>query len=145
MVVLTARRIGLVGCVKKKTVVPMAARDLYLSALFLGRRPFVERSCGEWWILSAKHGLVHPDEVLAPYDVTLKDASRPARKDWSEQLLSTIDKRIRPEPDDVFEIHAGAEYREFGLTAGLLARGCLIENPTEGLGLGKQLQFYSNA
>ncbi len=143
--VLTPRRIGLVGCVKKKTVVPRAAKDLYLSALFLGRRSFVERSCGEWWILSAKHGLVHPDEVLAPYDVTLKDASRPARKDWSEQLLSTIDKRIRPEPDDVFEIHAGAEYREFGLTAGLLARGCLIENPTEGLGLGKQLQFYSNA
>ena len=145
MVVLTARRIGLVGCVKKKTVVPRAAKDLYLSALFLGRRSFVERSCGEWWILSAKHGLVHPDEVLAPYDVTLKDASRPARKDWSEQLLSTIDKRIRPEPDDVFEIHAGAEYREFGLTAGLLARGCLIENPTEGLRLGEQLQFYSNA
>ena len=46
---------------------------------------------------------------------------------------------------DVFEIHAGAEYREFGLTAGLLARGCLIENPTEGLRLGEQLQFYSNA
>ena len=142
---MTARRIGLVGCVKKKTVVPRAAKDLYLSALFLGRQSFVERSCGEWWILSAKHGLVHPDEVLAPYDVTLKDASRPARKDWSEQLLSTIDKRIRPEPDDVFEIHAGAEYREFGLTAGLLARGCLIENPTEGLRLGEQLQFYSNA
>ncbi len=142
---MTARRIGLVGCVKKKTVVPRAAKDLYLSALFLGRQSFVERSCGEWWILSAKHGLVHPDEVLAPYDVTLKDAGRPARKDWSEQLLSTIDKRIRPEPGDVFEIHAGAEYREFGLTAGLLARGCLIENPTEGLRLGEQLQFYSNA
>jgi len=51
------------------------AKDLYVSTLFFGRRSFVERSCGQWWILSAEHGLVHPDEVLGPYDVTLKDAS----------------------------------------------------------------------
>ena len=142
---MTARRIGLVGCVKKKTVVPRTAKDLYLSALFLGRRSYVERSCGEWWILSAKHGLVHPDEVLAPYDVTLKDASRPARKDWSEQLLSTIGKRIRPEPGDVFEIHAGAEYREFGLLDGLRDRGCVVEIPTERMRIGEQLRFYKQA
>ena len=89
--VLTQRRIGLVGCVKDKTAVPQAAKDLYVSALFAGRRSYVERSSDSWWILSAEHGLVHPDEVLAPYNVTLKDAGRLARRSWSNQLLLEID------------------------------------------------------
>ena len=63
----------MVGCVKQKALTARPARDLYVSALFEGRRVFVERSCSEWWILSALHGLIHPDQVLEPYDVTLKD------------------------------------------------------------------------
>jgi hypothetical protein len=141
----TQRRIGLVGCVKEKAAVPQAAKDLYVSALFAGRRSYVEQSSGDWWVLSAEHGLVHPDEVLAPYDVTLKDAGRPARRSWSKQLLVMIDERIHPRQGDVFEIHAGAEYREFGLVEGLRDRGCVVEVPTEGMRIGEQLRFYKQA
>jgi hypothetical protein len=49
-------RIGLVGCVKGKRSRPAPARELYTSALFLGRRAFVEATCERWFILSAKHG-----------------------------------------------------------------------------------------
>ena len=115
----TQRRIGLVGCVKEKAAVAQAAKDLYVSVLFAGRRSYVEQSSGDWWVLSAKHGLVHPNEVLAPYDVTLKDVGRPARRSWSKKLLLVIDERIQPRQGDVFEIHAGAEYREFGLAGGV--------------------------
>jgi hypothetical protein len=52
-----SRRIGLVGCVKDKVNVPTKARDLYVSPLFVGRRRYVERTCDQWWILSAAHGL----------------------------------------------------------------------------------------
>jgi hypothetical protein len=140
-----ARRIGLVGCVKEKASGPRAAKDLYVSTLFAGRRGFVQRTCGEWWILSAEHGLVHPDEVIAPYDVTLKDAGRAERREWSARVLRAIDERVRPAADDIFEIHAGAEYRDFGLVVGRRIRGCVVENPTEGLGIGQQLQFYKQA
>ena len=143
--ILTQRRIGLVGCVKKKVGVPRVAKDLYVSTLFVGRRSYVERSSDEWWVLSAKHGLVHPDEVLAPYNVTLKDADRLARRSWSNQLLLVIDERIQPRRGDVFEIHAGAEYREFGLLDGLGDRGCVVEIPTEGMPFGVQLRFYKQA
>ena len=143
--ILTQRRIGLVGCVKKKVGVPRVAKDLYVSTLFVGRRSYVERSSDEWWVLSAKHGLVHPDEVLAPYNVTLKDADRLARRSWSNQLLLVIDERIQPRRGDVFEIHAGAEYREFGLLDGLRDRGCVVEIPTEGMPFGVQLRFYKQA
>jgi hypothetical protein len=140
-----SRRIGLVGCVKAKASGPRAAKDLYVSALFSGRRAFVRRTCGEWWILSAEHGLVHPDEVIASYDKTLKDAGRAARREWSTRVLRAIDERVRPAAGDVFEIHAGAEYRDFGLVDGLRSRGCVVENPTEGLGIGQQLRFYKQA
>ena len=143
--IFTQRRIGLVGCVKKKVGVPRVAKDLYVSTLFVGRRSYVERSSDEWWVLSAKHGLVHPDEVLAPYNVTLKDADRLARRSWSNQLLLVIDERIQPRRGDVFEIHAGAEYREFGLLDGLRDRGCVVEIPTEGMPFGVQLRFYKQA
>jgi len=140
--VVAKRRIGLVGCVKEKADTPRASRDLYLSTLFMGRRSYVERRCDEWWILSAEHGLVHPSEVLAPYDLALKELGRPARREWSEQLLKAIAERIKPASGDFFEVHAGVEYREFGLTDGLRARGCGVEVPTEGMRIGEQLRFY---
>ena len=44
-----------------------------------------------------------------------------------------------------FEIHAGSDYRDFGLTDGLLLRGALVVVPTLGLTQGRQLAFYANA
>ena len=139
------RRIGLVGCVKEKATQPRPARDLYLSPLFMGRRRFVEAACSEWWILSALHGLVHPSDVLAPYDLAMKDLGRAERRAWSSRVLADIDKRMQVSPGAVIEMHAGAEYRDFGLAAGLERRGCTVVNPTKGLGIGRQLQFYKEA
>lgn len=138
-------RIGLVGCVKEKRSRPARAADLYVSSLFAGRRRYVESSCDEWWILSAAHGLVHPHTVLAPYDVTLKDVGRSERRTWSARVLADVDDRIRPTSRETFELHAGAEYRDYGLVEGLVARGCLVENPTEGMRIGVQKRFYKEA
>jgi hypothetical protein len=139
------RRIGLVGCVKEKAPRPCAAKELYRSTLFLGRRAYVERTCDDWWILSAAHGLVDPDDELEPYDETLKDAGRARRRAWSAEVLAAIDRRVSPSPGGVFEIHAGAEYRDYGLVAGLEKRGCVVEIPTRGLPIGQQLRFYKLA
>jgi hypothetical protein len=136
------RRIGLVGCVKTKDTTARRAKDLYLSPLFAGRRNHVARTCNRWWILSAQHGLVHIEDVLEPYDVTLIGASRAERRAWSSAVLSSIDKRVIANKGDTFELHAGADYRLYGLEAGLLERGYLVENPTEGLRSGEQLSFY---
>jgi hypothetical protein len=137
------RRIGLVGCVKEKATGPRKARDLYVSTLFKGRRAYVEYSCDEWWILSAEHGLVHPDQVVAPYDVTLKDVSRDQRRKWAQMVLRDLDRQVRIGPKDIVEIHAGADYRDFGLVDDLRGRGCEVLIPTEGMPIGSQLQFYT--
>jgi hypothetical protein len=42
-----------------------------------------------------------------------------------------------------FELHAGMEYREFGLRQGLEREGARIEIPAKGLRMGEQLAFYA--
>jgi hypothetical protein len=138
-------RVGLVGCVKGKRGVAMPARDLYTSALFLGRRRYVERTCHRWFVLSAKHGLVDPDTILEPYDETLKDASEARRRQWSQAVLADLDRRIGELAGVLFEAHAGAAYLDHGPALGLRQRGATVERPTEGLPFGKQLALYKRA
>lgn len=114
-------RIGLVGCVKSKKAVSAPAQDLYISALFQGRRRYVERTCDNWFILSAKHGLVEHDTILDSYDVSLQSLSAAERRRWSGQVLDALIVRLGSVAGHTFEIHA------------------------EGLSQGLQLSFYASA
>ncbi|HET6311145.1 MAG TPA: hypothetical protein VFH00_09110 [Candidatus Nitrosotalea sp.] len=139
---LEPRRIGLVGCVKSKLDKPISARDLYTSPLFRGRRKYVERTCDRWFVLSAKHGLVDPDTVLEPYDQTLKNSGRAERRRWGAEVLYALKLELGAFSSTVFEIHAGDDYRAFGLVDGIRELGGQVTLPTEGLSLGQQLEFY---
>jgi len=138
----TLMRIGLIGCVKSKLPYASKAADLYTSPLFRGRRRFVEESCERWFILSAEHGLVEPNWVLAPYNKTLTHASVSARRAWAQGVLSDLETKLGTLSDLTFELHAGAAYLNHGLVSGLLDRGGHVDNPTAGLPLGTQLAFY---
>jgi hypothetical protein len=136
-------RIGLVGCVKNKLDHAAPAADLYVSTLFQGRRAYVERTCERWFVLSALHGVVSPEAVLEPYDVTLNDASQAERRAWATKVLRQLDAELGSVAGRTFEIHAGAHYCDHGLVKGLRERGAIVEQPVAGLGLGQQLEFYS--
>ncbi len=45
------------------------ALEPYVSQLFKKASAYAELTCDSWYVLSAKHGPVHPDEVIEPYDV----------------------------------------------------------------------------
>lgn len=136
-------RIGLVGCVKAKRAVAAPAADLYVSPLFLGRRQFVEHTCDRWYVLSALHGLVHPQQVLQPYDVTLTTMPSSRRRAWTTTVLEQISAEVGDVAGLTFEVHAGAAYRDFGLVAGLQRAGAVVEVPAAGLRQGEQLAFYA--
>jgi hypothetical protein len=136
-------RIGLVGCVKSKRASPAAAKDMYTSTLFAGRRRHVEASCDRWFILSALYGLVDPDQVIEPYDVTLTDQSEGDRRAWADSVITQLRRQLRTLHGVEFEIHAGAAYRDHGLVDGLGALGATVDLPTESLNFGQQLAFYS--
>ncbi len=136
-------RIGLVGCVKSKHDQPSPARDLYISTLFVGRRRHVERTCDDWFVLSAKHGLVRPETVIEPYDVALTTLSSRERREWSRTVLAQLGSQVGDLASHEFEIHAGSSYRDFGLIEGLVTSGATVEVPAAGLAQGEQLAFYA--
>jgi hypothetical protein len=138
-------RVGLVGCVKQQAARRTVAQDLFISPLFRARRVYVERTCGRWYVLSALHGLVAPDDQLAPYDLKLKGLSQAERRAWSERVLAQLDAELGDLTGLIFEIHAGASYTNEGLVRGLRARGAAVELPAAGLGEAQELAFYHAA
>ena len=101
----------LVSCVSKKLVVPAPAKDLYTSPLFLKARAYVESLSQPWHILSAKYGLVHPEQVIDPYDLTLKTMGVADWRRWAERVMSQLQQHLDGIGEVVFL--AGMDYRKF--------------------------------
>lgn len=58
----------LIQCVKTKQPGTHRARDLYTSTYFDAMKQYAEARGEPWYILSAKHGLLHPDTPVEMYD-----------------------------------------------------------------------------
>lgn len=135
------KTIALVACVAKKNTRPMAAQDLYLSAWFRKASAYAAREADEWFILSAKHGLVSPDRVIAPYDETLKGMPAAARRQWASRVIEKLVPRVNA--GDTVIILAGWDYRA-GLIEPLRQMGCTVLVPMEGLRIGEQLAWLKS-
>lgn len=135
--------IVLVGCVKSKREGRHRAETLYTSALFRGRAAYARSTGKHWYVLSAEHGLLAPDDVIEYYDVALKELPVNERRDWSRRVLEQIDLRIGSVKGKVVEIHAGKAYRDHGLVRGLSERGAVVTAPLADLRQGEQLAWYS--
>ena len=133
-----ARKIVLVACVKEKNARPMPARDLYSSDWFQKASAYAERMADEWYVLSARHGLVAPDTVIAPYDETLNNMPVAARRAWARRVLGDLHRWLRP-GDHVLML-AGTKYREH-LVAPIRHMGCEVEVPMKGLRFGEQKRW----
>jgi hypothetical protein len=92
--------IALVSCVKSKQTKRAQAKDLYTSPLFRRARRYAEQAADRWFILSAKHGLLDPLKVIAPYEQTL--APMADRKQWAWALRLAERSRTRCLKDCVY-------------------------------------------
>lgn len=131
----------LVGCVRSKLPHPAPAKDLYLSPLFRSARTHAEASGRPWFILSAEHGLIYPDEVTAPYERPLATQPVKMRRAWGAKVVEQLETRFGDLHDKTFEVHAGSAYVD-AIRDGLLARGAHVEEPLRGLPLGQRLAWY---
>lgn len=133
--------IALIACASQKRDEPAPARELYQSALFQKSLRYVEQVVEPdgAFVLSAKHHLLALDEVVAPYDRTLNRMNAEERRKWGRRVLDQLRERADPE-EDRFTILAGKKYRE-----NLVPHLERVEVPLEGLGIGEQLQFLTEA
>lgn len=133
--------IVLVACASGKKSQPMLAKDLYSSTLFNYTRCFAESFGDRWYILSAKHGLLSPDDKIDPYDVTLNKKGRSERKKWAKEVFGQLKPVIAGE--DLVTILAGCDYRQF-LVPMLQNASVQVNEPLNGLGIGEQLQWLKH-
>jgi 5-methylcytosine-specific restriction protein A len=92
------------------------------------------------FILSAKHELVRPEEVLAPYEDSLVGKSRNARRTWAERVHGQLS--TTPEYRDAKTILwlAGETYRD-DLLPRVTGDGKTSIIPMQGLAQGQQLSW----
>ena len=133
-------KIVLISCVSKKQKTPARAEELYISPFFKYNLSYAKMlKPKRIFILSAKYGLLKLNEVIEPYNMTLKKMKDKEIKDWSEKVIKELKKETSIEEDE-FVITAGEKYRKHLLP--------LIKNytlPLKGLGIGKQLKFLKEA
>jgi hypothetical protein len=128
------RRIALISCGKTKRPEASPAADLYTSPLFRMSLRHAVQTCDDLFILSAKHGLVEPQAVLAPYNFTMADMTAAQRVAWGRAVA----KRLGPLGNNTLVIYAGESYIEPIRRA---APTWKIEAPLAGLGLFERLSW----
>ena len=92
-------------------------------------------------ILSAKYGLLFPNDKIEPYDLTLNDMKSEQRKDWAERVFNQMKRRLRLQDFDKVFFHAGKKYRQH-LVPKLEDSGVKCEIPLIHLGIGRQKAWY---
>lgn len=137
-------RIGLVACGKVKRDRAVPARELYTSSLFQKASAYAAKNYDFWYILSAKHHLLDPERMIAPYDVTLKRMNAAQRRAWATEVCRQLREQypLSAATHVEFYFHAGMNYRRY-LVDCLRSNGFVSHAPLEGLAIGKQLQWYS--
>lgn len=133
----------LVTCVKTKRAQPAAAKDLYVSPLFRRERRYAEGRGLPWFILSAEHGLVTPDEWLSPYERYLPDTPASYRSAWGRWVAEKLDVLVGPLAGKLIEIHAGKTYLDV-IAEPLQAKGARLLSPLHGLSMGQRLSWYDD-
>ncbi|MBY6364208.1 hypothetical protein HQ609_13960 [Rhodococcus corynebacterioides] len=131
----------LVGCVKSKRPEGALAKDLYTSDYFAKMRAYAESTERPWFILSAEHGLVSPNEWLEPYNCYLPDMSREYRRSWGQKVATQLEAAVGPLTGVVVDIHAGSAYVE-STEAALRPLGAVVVDQLRGLSFGRRLSWY---
>lgn len=130
-------RIALIACSGKKLSHAAPARELYQGDLFKKSVTHAEHTCDLWYVLSAKHGLVTPDQVLEPYDETLSTKTPDQRREWGQAVIAAIEERLGG-PHHWY-LYAGQQYVQPLVAAGYL-RG-FVGVPLAGKRFGEQLAW----
>ena len=133
------RHVVLVSCSGVKLDSPAPARDLYQSQLFRKSRAWAERFGSSWFILSALHGLIAPEVVIAPYDLTLAQRSPTERRQWDAIVLGQLAQLQISSRNARVSVLAGQHYTGWCDAFGP------VEFPLRGLGIGQRLAWLKSA
>jgi hypothetical protein len=133
----------LVGCCRTKLRQAAPAKELYVSPLFRLCRLWAERNADAWAVLSAYHGVVEPDAVIEPYDITIRQ-QRPygqaplSAQEFQTWLCASVQRwrcqYVHASQTPKLIVLAGKDYWRW------LKASFAFTVPLDGLGIGERLQ-----
>lgn len=135
---MTGETIALVSCVKKKKPVRCAAQDLYDSDLFRKMKCYAKQHSDKWFILSAHYGLLSPETVIEPYELTFNKMRIRDRREWADRVYAQMRERGLLHSGAAFLWLAGNKYKEH--LAERLS-GHPQEHPLAGMRFGQILKW----
>lgn len=105
-------RIALISCTSSKKAHKCPAKELYSeSSWFRLAYTFAKLVADKIFILSAKYGLVPEDQVIEPYNETLKEKNVQERQKWGDMVIGEL-RKVSDLASDEFVILAGKDYYE---------------------------------
>jgi hypothetical protein len=118
-------RIVLVGSSGAMAGTPRPAGELFESPGFVAARDQAIRSGDRWFVLSARHGLLDPGDVVAPFHEQMGDRSLGYRTAWGEWVAAQLGERMWL-TGLVVEVHGGVDFAQ-PLRQPLARRGAGVE------------------
>ncbi|MFC6733508.1 MULTISPECIES: DUF6884 domain-containing protein [unclassified Haladaptatus] len=115
-----------------------SACDQYTADHFQTCREYAEATCDSWVIVSAKHGVIHPNRQIQSYDVTRADFDPFEEMQWVKRIQRQLgdvlfDQYTSPQFSRVVvltdDYHTAALDPVFKQATG---RGVAVEKPFEG-------------
>lgn len=142
-------KLTLIPCTGGKNEGTHKAKDLYKGDNFTKHRKYAEASGNPWAIVSAKHHILDPDEMVSNYDTPMPKRKN-EQQQWGEQLKPKLInhlKRLGINPEHGVEIEtlAGNDYNS-PMKSALLGHEQIkgINAPMQGLGQGRKKTWMVN-
>jgi hypothetical protein len=104
-------RVVLVGSSGAVATAPRPAAELFESPGFVVARERAAASGLRWFVLSARHGLLDPGDVVGPFDDQLGDRSLGYRVAWGEWVAAQLAERMWLS-GVVVEVHGGVDFAQ---------------------------------
>ncbi|WP_158666128.1 DUF6884 domain-containing protein [Pseudomonas sp. SWI36] len=82
--------IFVIGCGRHKRKSPTPAKDLYTSDRFKRSKSIAKNIGSSFFVLSAKHGLLQPNQLVEPYDVDIGTLDPDTKKQWATEVLQAL-------------------------------------------------------
>lgn len=104
-------RVVLIGSSGGVATAPCPAAELFTSPGFVAARDLAIGAGERWFVLSARHGLLDPDDVVGPFENQLGDRPLGYRKAWGEWVAAQLADRMWLS-GLVVEVHGGVDFAQ---------------------------------
>jgi hypothetical protein len=128
--VVRSGRVALIGSSGATADDARPAGQMFRSDGFARAREHALHSRLPWFVLSAKHGLLDPGEVISPHRIQIDDQPAGYRTAWGEWVVAQLSDRLQLD-GVVVEVHGGVDFAQ-PIRQPLTRRGAVLEIPLPG-------------